>query len=68
MSSSIWRFLVVAVVSLSFFPGLVEIPLVVGSAGDLGGSTSLSHMVPRTVSGSSFVSLQFAVCNLQFAV
>ena len=34
MSGSIWRFLVAAVVSLFFLTGLVEIPLVVGSAGD----------------------------------
>ena len=52
MSSFIWRFLAgCSGVLLFLLSGLVEIPLVVGSASGLGGSTSLSHMVPRTCLG-----------------
>ena len=61
MSGSIWRFLVAAVVSLFFLTGLVEIPLVVGSAGDLGGPyLALSH---GALCGSCFVDLVSCVSS-----
>ena len=61
MSGSIWRFLVAVVVSLFFLTGLVEIPLVVGSAGDLGGPyLALSH---GALCGSCFVDLVSCVSS-----
>ena len=55
------------VVAFFVLSGLVEIPLVVGSVSGLGGPTSLSHMVPRTVFGSSLDRLgslgSFAFCR-----
>ena len=62
MSGSIWRFLVAAVVSLFFLTGLVEIPLVVGSADGPGGSyLALSHGASF---GSCFIS--FVSCTRFF--